>query len=281
MAMTLWSVAVLAAVMLAALGYVRWSDLRGDYLAEARLEDGPPAVRPQIFSPDMLDGLPDNVRRYFLASIAPGTLLRTRVALSMTGTFSLGTREAPKVWSMTAREVLAAPSQFIWRPQLRAGPFSMAGSDGLLDGRAWTRFWLAPLLPVARVKDSPDQRRAAATRALLESIWAPAGLLPQAGAQWRAIDAQHAEVSITRGGEQVTAVFAFSDEGFPAAVSAQRWTDANPDRVFRWQPFGARLANWRDVEGFAIPTDVVVSNQFGGTEEFPFFSAHVEEAHFF
>jgi hypothetical protein len=54
-----------------------------------------------------------------------------------------------------------------------------------------------------------------------------------------------------------------------------RWTDANANRTFRLQPFGGSLSEFRDFDGFCLPTHVEAGNQFGTEAYFPFFIANV------
>jgi hypothetical protein len=269
---------VLAGIAVAA--YAQWRDLRHDDAAEAMLRGTSPASPVVRFTPALLDGLPEPARRYFLFSIARGTPLASRVELTMQGTFSLGTKDRPQNFAMTAREVLALPGGFVWRPRLWSGPLWVTGSDGLARDEAWTRFWLASLLPVARVGSSIDQRRSAAARLVLEAIWAPASLLPGNGADWTARDAGHATVSMTVAGEVVVADLEIGDDGRPLSVRTLRWTDANPQHRFAWQPFGGRFAAYGTFAGYTIPTRVEVGNQFGTPAYFPFFQASIETAKF-
>jgi hypothetical protein len=274
--------AILILAGIAAAAYVQWRDMRRDDAAAAELLGaGASPLSPVVpFTPAMLDDLPEPVRRYFLFSIAPGTPIASRVELTMRGTFSLGTKEKRQDFAMAAHEVLALPGGFVWRPRMRSGPLWLTGSDGLVGDEAWTRFWLASLLPVARIGGSPDQRRSAAARLLLEAIWVPASLLPANGASWTARDASHASVSMTVAGEAVTADLEIGDDGRPLSVSTMRWSDANPQRRFAWQPFGGSLTAYGTFAGYTIPTRVEVGNQFGTPAYFPFFRASIETARF-
>lgn len=71
-----------------------------------------------------------------------------------------------------------AQRQAVWDAVVGQGAMRFAGSDGYhrANGRetSWTKFWLGGAVPLVRVGDTPDHARAAATRMLLESLWAPA-----------------------------------------------------------------------------------------------------------
>ncbi len=45
----------------------------------------------------------------------------------------------------------------------------------------------------------------------------------------------------------------FDAAGYPTEVQALRWTDANPAKTWRLQPFGGRMLEMGQVEGFLIP----------------------------
>ena len=107
----------------------------------------------------MLDGQPEIARRYFAHAIAPGTPLASTVELEMRGTFLLGDKGKHSSYAMHARQILRPPFEFVWMPRLSSGLMSISGSDALVGGEAWTRFWLMRLVPVANVSSSPDMLR--------------------------------------------------------------------------------------------------------------------------
>ena len=64
-------------------------------------------------------------------------------------------------------------------------------------------------------------------------------------------------------------------DGQPDWVSIQRWSNANPQGVYREQPFGGELADFRSVQGFRVPFQVDGGNFFGTPDYFPFYRARV------
>ena len=145
---------------------------------------------------------------------------------------------------------------------------------------SWTKFWLRGLIPLARIGGTADHASAAATRVMLEAIWAPASLLPQLGAEWVQTGPDSAEVRFadTQGIEpmQIT----LDAEGSPIEVWALRWTDANPERVHRLQPFGGRMLEMARHQGFLIPARVELGNMWGTPYHAPFFLATIARAEF-
>lgn len=283
--MTVLKIALLSLVALliaaTALGlWVNSRDRAQAALVWAALEAGREAEPPR-YDPAMVAGLPEVAQRYFARAIEPGTPLHRVVRLEMHGSFIMNGSPMP----MTARQILAPPTQgVVWQADVGAGVMRFGGSDGYhRDGaraKSWTKFWLRGLIPLARIGGTEDHARAAATRVMMEAIWAPATLLPQFGAEWVQTGPDTAEVRFadTPGLEpmQIT----FDAEGTPLEVVALRWTDANSEKVYRLQPFGGRLLEMGRHAGFLIPTRVEMGNMFGTPDYAPFFLATITNAEF-
>lgn len=243
---------------------------------EALCDEDPPA-----YDPAMVAGLPAVAERYFARAIAPGTPLHRIVRLTMEGRFILNGTGMP----MAARQILAPPATgFVWQARIGAGLMRFAGSDGYRrhDGaeESWTKFWLHGLIPLARIGGTADHARAAATRAMLESVWVPAALLPQHGAVWRETGPDSAEVRFADTPDLPPMHLTFDAAGDLAEVWALRWTDANREKTYRWQPFGGRMIETGVVAGFRIPTRVELANLWGTPDEAPFFMARITDAVF-
>lgn len=255
---------------LAALFYWRRCDRRSDEHAREELQALAGATH-RTYDPTLVRDLPEPARRYFNFMIEPGAALRTVVELRMGGELGLGTKEAHRYNSMRARQLLAPPYGLVW--QVESGPLS--GSDCALPTRSWTRFWLLGLLPVARVAGT-DHHRSAFGRVIAEAaIWVPASLLPGEFVQWVAVDDDSAR-AIVRYGELEQAVdITVDDDGAPVTVIIQRWSNENPDKEYREQPFGGELSGFRQFDGYRLPTRVLGGNHFGTIDYFPFFKADV------
>ncbi len=273
---------VLLALILAAAAVGAWVHSRDRARAravwtalETRHDPAPP-----LYDPAMVKGLPEVAQRYFARAIAPGTPLHRTVRLEMEGSFIMNGNAMP----MRARQILAPPAGgFVWEAEVGSGLMRFAGSDGYhapADGavESWTKFWLHGLVPLARTGGTGDHASAALTRVMLESVWAPASLLPQYGAEWSQIGTDSAEIRFeaTLGIEpmQIT----LDVEGNLLTVQALRWTDANPERVHRLQPFGGRVLEMGRHGGFLIPTRVELGNMYGTEDYAPFFLATITRA---
>ncbi|PZX46816.1 hypothetical protein LY56_01025 [Roseinatronobacter thiooxidans] len=275
---------VLAALLVAAVVLGLWVHSR-DQAKSAQVWAALEAVRetdPAPYDPAMVADLPEVAQRYFARAIAPGTPLHRVVRLEMAGSFIMNGNEM----AMTARQILAPPAQgFVWQAEVGQGLMRFAGSDGYhaptggsVD--SWTKFWLRGLIPLARIGGTADHESAAATRVMLESIWAPASLLPQYGAEWVQTGPDSAVVRFAgvQGIEpmQIT----LDAAGNPLDVWALRWTDANAKRVHRLQPFGGRMLEMTRYQGFLIPSRVELGNMWGMHDYAPFFLAHITKAEF-
>ncbi len=268
---------LLAAVVVAALalGGLRMRDALADRKEWHRLAALQPAD-PVRFSQDLVADLPEPARRYFQYTIAPGTPLLPVSEIDMRGQFSLGKKDQPNYQRMQARQILAAPEGFVWAMRTRGG-MPVSGSDA----GSWTRFRIFWLIPVARLGGDPDHTRSAFGRYAAEAvIWSPAALLPGPGIAWEGMDENTARVTV-RHGDLTQAIDVTVDaEGRPVVASFQRWSNANPDKVHRLQPFGATMSDFREVDGYRLPFHVEAGNLFGTDDYFPFFLANVTEIRF-
>ena len=268
---------VAALATLAALQALRLSDQAAAAKAWQRLAAAPQPDTSR-FDPSMLAGLPEPARRFFAYAIQPGATLATTVEITMDGELSLGTRQDPRYQPMHARQLLAAPHGFVWQVQAGQGPMRMSGSDGMAGRRSWTRFWLLGTVPVARAGDDLDHLRSSFGRLVAEAMfWSPAALLPRAGVQWEAVDADTARAVVTHQGLRQEVLLRVDATGRPRWVSLPRWSDANPEGVFRLQPFGGDLSDFREVQGYRLPFRVEGGNFFGTADYFPFYRARVRE----
>jgi hypothetical protein len=129
------------------------------------------------------------------------------------------------------------------------------------------------VLPLARIGGSVDHARAAATRVMLEAVWTPAALLPQFGASWRQTGPDSAEVHFGQAPDLPPMHLVLAGDGEVREVWALRWTDANTDKVYRLQPFGGRVLDSGEFQGFRVPVQVEMGNLWGTPAFTPFFLA--------
>lgn len=233
-------------------------------------------ARPTRFAPHLVDGLPEPARRYFRFAIAPGTALRTVAEIHMAGRFGLGDQRQPRYMPMRAREILAPPHGFVWIASIGSGLMRISGADVFADGEAWTRFWLLGTVPVARPAVTPDLARSAAARAIIEGVlWVPASLLPRNGVAWKPIDDDRARAIVEHRAERFALDLTVAEDGRPVSVAMQRWSNVNPEGIYRWQPFGGTIEEVRTFDGFRVPVRLHAGNHFGTDAYVPFFRPEI------
>ncbi|WP_036760489.1 DUF6544 family protein [Leisingera daeponensis] len=260
---------------IAVLALWRQSDRRADRAEMDRLIATQPS-EPERFSLDMVADLPEPARRFFAFAIAEGTPLATVAFIEMEGRFGMGDKADPGYLPMRAAQVLAAPEGFVWA-MTSGGAMRMAGSDSGI----WTRFWLFGLAPVARFGGNADHARSAFGRYVAEAaFWTPAAVLPGPNVIWEPVSENVARFTMRQGELEQSVDVIVDADGRPQHVSFMRWSDANPDKVHRLQPFGGYLSEFRDFGGFTLPTHVEAGNMFETDDYFPFFIADIIDVRF-
>lgn len=257
------------------LGVLRLWDDRADRMEWARLAASQPTTL-AVYDPVMVANLPEPAQRFFNFSITPGTPLLTVAEIDMGGEFNLGTRDNPNYQPMDARQILAASAGFVWKVKI-SGVISVSGSDS----GSWTRFRILGLIPVARMGGDTNHTRASYGRYVAEAVfWTPAALLPGPGVVWEELDQNTARVIVTQNDLSQAVDLEVEADGRPVVVQFMRWSDANPEKKHRLQPFGGKLSDFREVQGFRIPFSVDAENMFGTDEHFVFFKARLTDVRF-
>lgn len=266
----------LALLLAAAVQLHRWSSDQAE-ARRAREELWATSVAlPQRYEPSLVADLPEPARRFFNFAIAPGSSLSSVAEIRMQGELSLHTKQDPKYQPMRAEQVLAAPHGSVWQAEAGHGAMLVSGSDGMVDGRSWTRFWLWRLIPVVRVANDKDHLRSSFGRVVAEAaIWTPAFFLPRPGVSWSEVDRDTARATVAHLDMVQEVDIHVAPTGQPLWVRIPRWTNANPDKVFRTQPFGGELSDFRTVAGYRIPFSVDGGNYFGTDDYFAFYRARV------
>lgn len=245
--------------------------------AEMKRLHGLQPTDPKLFRYDMIADLPEPAARFFRFSIPEGTPLLSVAKIKMKGQFSLGDKNNPKYMTMQASQVLAAPNGFIWKMRARSGHLRLSGSDSL----TWTQFWMGGLLPVARVGGDADHARSAFGRMVAEAVfWTPAAVLPSPYVSWEYVDQDTARLTVRHNDMVQNVDVSVAPDGQPTKVVFQRWSNANPDKLYRLQPFGGHLSRFQDFQGYRLPTHIEAGNHFGTDAYFPFFVADVTEVTF-
>lgn len=271
----LYSLLILVGIAVVALSVLRFTDWRADLAEWKRLEATQP-VDPPRYAPTLVSELPEPAQRFFNFAIAPDTPLYRVATLRMGGQFSLGSKHSPHYRPMAAEQILAVPEGFVWCMRLKS-PVMISGAD---SGR-WSRFRILGLIPVARLGGDPDHARSAFGRHVAEALfWTPAALLPGPGIEWESVGPDTARVTLSHGNLSQAVNVRVDPEGRPAQVWFMRWSNANAEKVFRLQPFGGTMSDFREVQGFRLPFRVEAGNEFGTSDYFAFFRADIRSIRF-
>jgi hypothetical protein len=94
------------------------------------------------------------------------------------------------------------------------------------------------------------------------------------------VDADTARVTVTAHGFSQSVEITVAPDGQPLRVVLPRWSNVNAEKEWRLQPFGGDLADFRDFEGYRLPTTVDGGNHIGTDDYFPFFKARVTDIRF-
>jgi hypothetical protein len=182
---------------------------------------------------------------------------------------------------MRAEQILAPPHGLVWELHAGKGLMHLSGSDGFDGETSWVRFWFMKSIPIVRVGGSNDHARAAFGRVVAEAVfWAPAALLPRDGVSWEAVSADVARATVAYNDMMQTVDVTVAEDGRPEMVVIPRWTDANPEKSYRLQPFGGFLSEFREFDGYKLPTHVEGGNFIGTEAYFPFYKAQVGSIRF-
>ena len=269
-------------VIVSAGGLIGYSAYRRDIGAVDKayakvLADAAPSNR--RFDPVEVAQMPEIARRYFGHAIAPGTPLYSSAEIRMEGAFLLGDRDKYQAYRMSATQALKPPDEFVWMPRLTSGLMTITGSDALVGGVAWTRFWLLGLVPIANDSMSPDLVRSAQFRAAVEgALWLPTSLLPENGVEWKQTGTDEAELTFRRFSPAIVLRLTLDRDGAVQKVVGQRWSNVNASKRFRLQPFGGTKSGEETFQGFTIPTRMAVGNNYGTDDYLPGFQAHITRA---
>ncbi len=210
--------------------------------ARQHLLGTPPAG---MFDPAELEGLPEPVRRYFIASIAPGTPIATAATLDMRGKIRI------RRWlPFRGEEVLAPHRGFVWRARA-AGVIS--GHDAFADGLGEMQWKLLGLATVMTATGT-DIAKSGAGRCGGEGLWLPTALLPRFGVQWSAVDDDHIVANFHVDTTPIELHCRTDRSGNVTSVVFDRWGDPDNSGTFAWHPFGGDITRQQTFNGLTIPS---------------------------
>lgn len=236
---------VAIAVVLAA-ATMRWR--RATARAVGLLGAGPP--EPGRYSPDLLQGLPAPVVRYFEFALTPGQPLVRRARVTQEGTFARS-RDAWSPFSAVEDFAVWLPG-FVWDATIHMLPLLPARvRDSYLGGEGAMQGTLAGVVSIVDQRSTPELAAGALLRYLAEGPWVPTALLPVAGVHWDAVDDSTARATRSDGGTAVWMDVHFGPAGDIVRITAQRYRDVDGKGVLT--PWRGSFADYERVDGMMVP----------------------------
>jgi len=193
--------------------------------------------------------LPDPVQKWLRHSQIIGNEKVFAVRLKQEGVFR--TKPGGNWMPFAATEYYTvAPPAFIWYTTMKAAPlFSITGRDMYADGKG---NMLIKVLSLFTVADAigPAMDQGTLIRFLNEIMWFPSAALSDY-IQWKSIDANSAEATMSYRGVTASAVFYFSESGELTNMMADRYMDTGGK--FLLEKWATPIAEYGEFHGIRIP----------------------------
>jgi hypothetical protein len=224
------------------------------------------------FSPDLVAGLDEPVRRFLRHAIRDGAPIGRPVRLSMQGRIRVG------LWlPFTAQQTIDGAS-FAWRARVGRGRLApLQVTDAYACGTGSTEGRLLGRKRVFGARDADTTRSAAGRLALESVVFAPHCVLPSAGVAWRAEDDHVIVASLHVPPERPEVRVLIDDRGGVRSVSALRWGDAGGGR-HEYLPCGGDVLAEGRFGDLVLPSRLRVGWRVGTPRFRPFFEAGIQEA---
>ncbi|MEG3985748.1 hypothetical protein QUA13_01105 [Microcoleus sp. S28C3] len=218
----------------------------------AKLTNGRRTIKPKIYDPKEIEGLPEPVQRFFRTVIKDGQAIVAAVKLSQQGLFNMS--ETENKWSpFTATQfVITQRLGFDWDARIQMAPGVNAFvHDTYLLGEGSLHASLLGLFTVAKIPSTPEANQGELLRFFAEAPWYPTALLPSQGVRWEAINDTSARATLTDGATTVSVVFQFNAEG---TIDTFR-TEARYRDKLTAMPWGGRFGEYSVRNGMLIPLE--------------------------
>ncbi|MEG4293511.1 hypothetical protein Q5692_32875 [Microcoleus sp. C2C3] len=218
----------------------------------AKLTNGRRTIKPKIYDPKEIEGLPEPVQRFFRTVIKDGQAIVAAVKLSQQGLFNMS--ETENKWSpFTATQFLITQRLgFDWDARIQMAPgINAFVHDTYLLGEGSLHASLLGLFTVAKIPSTPEANQGELLRFFAEAPWYPTALLPSQGVRWEAINDTSARATLTDGATTVSVVFQFNAEG---TIDTFR-TEARYRDKLTAMPWGGRFGEYSVRNGMLIPLE--------------------------
>ncbi len=209
----------------------------------------------QKISTEDLVGLPASVQQYMAFSGVVGRPWIKTVVVKQTGGF----RRAPdQPWMpVSALQTFTTdPPGFVWKASFKMfGLPMMSARDSYQAGHGNMFGKLAGLFTIFDVRGS-ELDQGSLVRYLGEMIWFPTAFLGK-NVTWQGIDDHSAQVTLSDGGNKVTARIVFDAQGRPTLFSTNRYQEQNGK--YALVPWSVPMDTYREFGGLTIPAHGLVT----------------------
>lgn len=165
---------------------------------------------------------------------------------------------------------------FVWKVNIQMNPLlKIVGRDKYVEGRGEMLIKLLGLIPVAEAQ-GPEIDQGTMLRFLAEMVWFPTAAL-SSYLSWEEVSENQARATMTYGGQSVSGVFTFTDEGYVQSFSAQRYMESNGQ--YSLEEWLVKAVEHKDFGGIVIPYKAQVVWNLD-TGPFHWFSCELESVEY-
>ncbi len=233
---------------------------------------------PDVFSPQLVEGLPEPARRFLLNTIEPGAPLAGAVELKMRGQIALkpGASKHP----FTASQVLSTDG-LIWKASVRKEKTLLLAEDIYAHGKGAMRWYLWKVVPLVRAEDEKVARSLAGRLALEIPLMLPSALVPRAGIRWEAVDENRARVHMRIGGETFSPLLLVDEYGCLKSITLPRWDSTGQGTSQERTPWVLdQFDRFGEFNGYRIPTRSRATRHPETDRADPFFETEIDSVKF-
>lgn len=205
----------------------------------------------QTVTAEMLEGLPEPVRRYLTYTGIVGRPMVKTVRLKQRGRIRQDEQQ-PWMEILAEEYYTVSPPTFVWHAGARMGgvPLPLARvRDSYAGGKGNMLITLGGLVTMDDAR-GPEMDQGSMMRYLNEMMWFPASFLGD-NITWEAVDDNSARVTLTDSGQSVTGLMTFDEEGRLTNFVADRHRDTgDASELVTWS---TPIAEYGEFDGLRLP----------------------------
>jgi hypothetical protein len=207
------------------------------------------------FHRNELTDLPAPVKRYFEQVLTDEQPIIAAARLSHSGTFNMGESQAKWANFTSNQYVVTRRPGFDWSGRIAAGPgMHVRVHDAYVAGAGLLVAKLMGAVTLAALPSTPALAQGEFMRWLAEACWYPTAWLPSQGARWTAVDNTSARVTVEDGGNSVSLLVHFNEQGLVDTISSpsRPRTVGGQTSQAAWE---VRLSAYEERSGMRIPSE--------------------------